>query len=224
MPISDHLILFARYPEPGTAKTRLIPALGAEGAAALYREMTEHTLNQVQQWVDLPSEGQMKSANSQVEVRFTGGTQAMMQDWLGPNWTYVAQGTGDLGDRLMRSLQAACEIGATRIVIIGTDCPELDADLLHQAFALLTQHDLVLGPALDGGYYLIGVRQFWPELFQHIAWSTAAVLQQTLAIGQQLGLQIALLPQRSDVDYPDDLAIWQRVKESTLGQGVPESA
>lgn len=222
--ILDHLILFARYPEPGTAKTRLIPALGAEGATTLYRQMAEHTISQVQQWLERQSEGQMKSATSRVEIRFAGGTEAKMQAWLGLSWTYVPQGTGDLGDRLVRSLQAACDTEGDRIVIIGTDCPELDADLLHQAFALLAHHDLVLGPAVDGGYYLIGVRQFWPELFQNIAWSTAAVLQQTLTIGQQLGLAIALLPTLSDVDYPEDLAVWQRVKASTCEQGVPESA
>lgn len=223
-PILEHLILFARYPEPGTAKTRLIPALGAEGAATLYRQMTEHTLSQVRRWVERQSGGQMKLSTRQVEIRFAGGSEVKMQAWLGPNWRYVPQGTGDLGDRLVRSLQATWETGASRIVIIGTDCPELDARLLHQAFALLAHHDLVLGPAVDGGYYLIGVRQCWPELFQNIAWSTAAVLQQTLTIGQQLGLAIALLPTLSDVDYPEDLAVWQRVKHSTEEKGVPESA
>lgn len=201
------LLLFTRYPEPGTAKTRLIPTLGAVGAAALSRQMTEHTLTHVQTL-------QHQHA-VQVEIRFAGGSVELMQHWLGPEWNYVLQGPGNLGDRLLRSLESAYQSGASRIVIIGTDCPELDAALLHRAFVALVDHDLVLGPAVDGGYYLIGVRRLIPELFTHIAWSTAAVLSQTMTVAQQLGLTIALLPPLSDVDYPADLAIWQRVNPST---------
>lgn len=210
-------MIFTRYPIPGTAKTRLIPALGAAGAADLSRQLTEHTLTQIHAC-------QSQYPDLQVEIRFAGGTSDQMQTWLGPTWRYTPQGDGDLGDRLARSVQAAIAAGATRTVIVGTDCPELDAACLQQAFHALTTHDLVLGPALDGGYYLIGLRQDWPELFQNIAWSTAAVCAQTIAIGQQLGLAIACLPTLSDIDEPADLAIWQRVQAARDSPGVPESA
>lgn len=210
-------MIFTRYPIPGTAKTRLIPALGAAGAADLSRQLTEHTLTQIHAC-------QSQYPDLQVEIRFAGGTSDQMQTWLGPTWRYTPQGDGDLGDRLARSVQAAIAAGATRTVIVGTDCPELDAACLQQAFHALTTHDLVLGPALDGGYYLIGLRQDWPELFQNIAWSTAAVCAQTIAIGQQLGLAIACLPTLSDIDEPADLVIWQRVQATRRGSGVPESA
>lgn len=193
----EKLIIFARYPEAGRVKTRLIPALGAAGAAEFYCQMAEQTLAQARQL-----QGQR---SLQVEVCFAGGTSELMQDWLGGDLLYTAQGDGDLGERMQRSLDSAFGTGVQRSVIIGTDCPDLDAQLIEQAFQNLDQHDVVLGPAADGGYYLIGLRQSVPALFTGIAWSTAIVLQQTVNIAQELGLTIAYLPTLSDIDYPEDL-------------------
>jgi rSAM/selenodomain-associated transferase 2/rSAM/selenodomain-associated transferase 1 len=207
--VQARLIIFARYPEAGKAKTRLIPALGAEGAAALYQQMAEYLLVQVQK---------LQFAYPLcVEVRFAGGNRDLMQRWLGKDLMYTVQGEGDLGDRLARSFQAAFGAGVDQVVTIGTDCPDLDADLMQQAFQALANHDLVLGPALDGGYYLIGLQRSIPELFQGIAWSTSEVLQQTVAIAQSLNLSIAYLPPLSDVDRPEDLAIWHsKLHQATL--------
>jgi hypothetical protein len=199
--MSDRIIVFTRYPEAGKAKTRLIPVLGAEGAAALHQQLTEHTLIQVQQF--------QQQAPISVEVRFAGGDQVLMQAWLGPDLCYVSQGEGDLGDRMARSFQTAFAAGERRTLIIGTDCPDLDAKILIQAFAALEHTDLILGPAIDGGYYLIGLRRPIPELFVGIAWSTAQVRQRTIEIAEQLGLAIALLPPLSDIDTPADLQTWQ---------------
>ena len=134
-----------------------------------------------------------------------------MQSWLGPDLQVQRQGEGDLGDRLSQAFQTAFAEGKEAAIVLGTDCPELDAALLEQAFQELQLHDLVLGPASDGGYYLLGLRQPVPELFANIPWSTSTVLSQTLAIAEQLGLSIALLPTLSDVDYPEDLEVWYRV-------------
>jgi len=202
--VSDRLILFTRYPQPGKAKTRLIDALGESGAATLSQQMTEHTLAQV---------NQLQARHSvSVEIRFADGSVSLMQQWLGETWVYIPQGEGDLGDRLIRALESAFQSGSERIVIIGSDCPELDASLLQQAFTHLRQHDLVIGPAIDGGYYLIGLRRFVPELLTGITWSTSQVFAQTLKIAVELNLSIAQLPTLSDVDYPQDLEIWQRVR------------
>ena len=198
--MQQKLIVFTRYPEPGKAKTRLIPALGEAGAAALSRHMTEHTLTQVQQL-------SLKETLS-VEVCFAGGTVDLMRQWLGQGWIYTHQGEGDLGDRMARSLQTAFNSGVQRTIIIGTDCPDLNNSLLETAFQALDTHDLVLGPTVDGGYYLIGLSRFIPELFTGIAWSTSTVLPQTLTIAETLRLAIAQLPKLSDVDYPEDLAVW----------------
>ena len=203
----NHLIIFTRYPEAGKAKTRLIPALGPEGAAELHRQMAEHTVAQARSL-------QARSEPVSVEVRFAGGSAEQMQAWLGGDLQLQPQSEGGLGDRMAQAFQSAFTAGASAAIVIGTDCPDLDADLLEKAFQELRQHDLVLGPANDGGYYLIGLRRSIPDLFQGVAWSTAAVLQQTVAIGEGLGLTIARLPTLSDVDYPADLEIWQRVVEA----------
>ena len=204
--MTERLIIFTRYPRPGKAKTRLIPALGAEGAATLQRQMTEHTLAQVKNLAPALS----------VEIWFADDPSAhrQMQDWLGTEWFYQSQGEGNLGDRLITASQSAFAADLDRVVIIGTDCPGLDADRITQAFQALQNHDLVLGDATDGGYYLIGLRRSIPELFQGIDWGTSAVRQQTVAIAHQLKLTVAHLPVLSDIDYPEDLPVWQAVLDA----------
>lgn len=197
--MAERLIIFTRYPESGLTKTRLIPTLGAKGAATLQQQMTEYTLSKVRE-LHRPLS---------VEVWFTGGSLSMIQDWLGTNIVYQPQGEGDLGERIARSLSVAFQSGMERVVIIGTDCPDLNANLLTKAFHQLHSHDLVLGPALDGGYYLIGLRCFILELFTNINWGTAEVLPQTVAIAKKLELSIAYLPQLADVDRPEDLPVWE---------------
>lgn len=197
----EHLIIFTRYPEPGKTKTRLIPALGAEGAADLQRQMTEYTLWQAKELQNLRSVS--------IEVRYDGGQQQLMQDWLGYDIVCRSQGKGDLGSRMTRSHEFAVKSGIDHVVIIGTDCPGLNAEVMAQAFHQLhLAHDLVLGPAMDGGYYLIGLSRLLPELFIGISWGTAEVFQQTVAIAQKLNLSIAYLTPLADVDRPEDLSIW----------------
>lgn len=201
----ERLIVFSRYPEPGKTKTRLIPALGAEQAATLQRQMTEHTLTQVRKlYFQRPFT---------VEVRFAGGDINLMSQWLGDDLFYQPQGEGDLGTRMARSLCLAFEDNVNYALIIGTDCPGLNAFLLQEAFELLQLCDLVLGPALDGGYYLLGLKSFIPELFIGINWGTAEVLQQTVAIAQQLNLSINYLPSLADVDRPEDLSVWEQIRK-----------
>jgi uncharacterized protein len=187
------LIIFTRYPVPGQAKTRLIPALGATGAADLQRRMTAWTIATAQQ-TPYP-----------IQIQFCGGTIDELRSWLGDKLSYVAQSTGDLGDRMAQAFDQGFGAGHDRVVIIGTDCPGIDRAILDQAFTALASHDLVLGPAADGGYYLIGLRRSIPELFQSIAWSTATVRAQTLEIATELNLTYALLSELSDIDRPEDL-------------------
>ncbi|WP_315790562.1 TIGR04282 family arsenosugar biosynthesis glycosyltransferase [Fischerella sp. JS2] len=199
----QHLIIFTRYPEPGLTKTRLIPALGTEGAANLQRQMTEYTLSKVREL--------QKAIAISVEVRFSGGNLELMQNWLGTNLIYQPQGEGDLGKRMGRSLLNAFNEGARQVVIIGTDCPGVNSQILTQAFLELQQCEIVLGPAVDGGYYLIGLQCPFLELFVDINWGTSQVLQQTVAICHQLNLSVAFLPSLADVDRPEDLSIWEQI-------------
>jgi rSAM/selenodomain-associated transferase 1 len=196
------LIVFTRYPEPGKTKTRMIPLLGSEGAATLQRQMTEHTLAQVKQL--------QNQYPISIEVYFAGGNPQLMEDWLGSNIVYQRQGEGDLGFRMVSALQSAFNNGSSGVVIIGTDCPGLNSQIMEQAFAVLANHDIVLGPAQDGGYYLIGLRRLIDELFSGISWGTSEVLQQTVEIAKQIDLAIAYLPTLADVDRPEDLPVWKQ--------------
>jgi rSAM/selenodomain-associated transferase 2/rSAM/selenodomain-associated transferase 1 len=209
MPINfkKHLIVFTRYPEPGTTKTRLIPLIGAEGAAALQRKMTEHTLSQVKRL--------STSHELAVEIRYEGGDKNLMQTWLGQDFEYRPQGSGDLGLRMKRSFQDAFRAGATKAVIIGTDIPDITNVIIQKAFDVLQQKNMALGPAKDGGYYLIGLQKnslskAIPDLFSGINWGTGDVLEKTIEIAKHSGLSFTLLDVLKDVDHPEDLMIWER--------------
>ncbi|MFB2980672.1 TIGR04282 family arsenosugar biosynthesis glycosyltransferase [Microseira sp. BLCC-F43] len=195
----ERLIVFTRYPEPGKAKTRLIPVLGAEGAANLHRQMTEYTISQVRQ---LQTDRVVS-----IEVYFTGSEAAACQNWLGSDLIYHPQGEGDLGLRMAKAFEAAFSSGIDSAIIIGTDCPSLKAELIAEAFQKLDQNDLVLGPATDGGYYLIGLRRLIPELFVGINWGNSEVFQKTVQIANNLKLAVAYLTFLSDIDRPEDLEI-----------------
>ncbi|MEX0745483.1 MAG: TIGR04283 family arsenosugar biosynthesis glycosyltransferase [Phycisphaeraceae bacterium] len=203
--VRQRLLVFTRYPEPGTTKTRLIPALGAEGAAEFQRQMTRHTLRAARRW--------QVHAGSEIEVRFAGGDAAAMGTAFGDDLQYTGQGEGSLGQRLHGAFHDTLEGSADAAIAIGTDCPSLDETVLSEAFAALQTHDVVIGPATDGGYYLIGLRRAVPELFQDIDWGTERVLAQTKAVAKRLGLRVAWLKERADVDEPSDLCVWQSVQQ-----------
>ena len=210
MKLIQRLIIVSRYPEAGKTKTRLIPALGPEGAADLQRQMTEHSL---QQAIALAGLSHFSPETLDVEIRFAGGNKEKMQAWLGEkvpdDWqekiTYKSQGEGDLGDRMLRAFTEAFNAGIQQVVTIGIDCPDIDASRLNQAFEELQERDLTLGQAADGGYYLIGLSRLIPELFAGIDWGSDRVLSQTLAIVENLGISSKLLPELADIDRPDDL-------------------
>ena len=146
-----------------------------------------------------------------VDVRFAGVTVDKMEAWLGPDWTYLDQGEGDLGDRLIRAFQSAFDRGAKAVIAIGIDCPGVTADVLAQAYEQLINHDGVIGPANDGGYYLIGLSRPIPELFNGIDWGTETVRASTLTIAKTLGIAMTQLAPLSDVDRPEDLIVWQQM-------------
>lgn len=201
---SQRLIVFTRYPEPGRVKTRLIPLLGAEGAADLHLRMTRHTL---------AAAANLRSCRSEVEVvvRFTGGTPSQMQRLYGDQWGFEEQGEGDLGARLERAITDAFAGGRTEVVVVGSDCPELTTQTLEDAFGALRSSDVVIGPALDGGYYLVGLSRMAAGIFGGIPWGTERVLRETLRAALRLKLTLRLLPTLRDVDRPDDLGVWERV-------------
>lgn len=192
--------IFARAPVPGAVKTRLIPALGAEGAAALQAKLLFRTL-------------EMATRASMAPVQLWCAPDcrhAAFQDWPGVS-RHVQQGA-DLGERMAHALAAGLR-SAQRVVLIGTDCPALDANGLHQAIARLADHDVVLGPAEDGGYVLVGWRR--PvALFAGIDWGSEQVLDQTRARLRAAGASWHELPVLWDVDRPADVARLARFQNS----------
>ncbi len=207
----NRIIVLSRLPQPGNTKTRMIPALGPEGAADLQRQMTRRTLATVDRAAG--------SIECESEVRHTGGTSEQMAEVFGANRRYIGQGEGDLGERLQRAFADAFTVGMHRAVCIGSDCPSLSHDLLGEALRRLADHDLVIGPATDGGYYLIGMNQPRPDLFNGVEWGTETVLAQTLARAESLGLRVHQLAELPDVDEPTDLEHWQQV--SAGGDATP---
>jgi rSAM/selenodomain-associated transferase 2/rSAM/selenodomain-associated transferase 1 len=200
------IIIFTRYPEPGTTKTRMIPELGPEGAAELQRQMTEHIKAQVDELCTCQPFA--------VEIRYEGGNDNLMAQWLGQGVNYCRQGSGDIGLRMGRALQDAFEQGCKTVLIIGSDIPDITPGIMQIAFDKLEQKDLVLGPAADGGYYLIGVkrntfRHWHPQIFKNVSWGTERVLPETLCIAKKLNLKFSLLDILRDVDRPEDLGVWQ---------------
>lgn len=190
--------IFTRYPVSGQAKTRMIPALGPEGAARLHQRLAERAVA-----VAREVRGERGVA---VTVWSTGGCHRDFRAWLGPDLCFRDQGSGDLGERMRDAIAQALARGAARALVVGTDVPGIRADTLRQAFDLLADHDVALGPAGDGGYYLIGMNRCHPELFTGIDWGSEHVAEQTRAAIRRLGLTVAELPVLDDIDRPEDLA------------------
>lgn len=201
----EKIIIFTRYPEPGRTKTRLIPVLGAEGAADLQRRMTEHVLAQVQ---DLAARREVG-----LEICYEGGDEAFLRKWLGKRFSYCEQRAGDLGTRMHEAFKDAFLGGNDRVLLVGTDVPGLSDKLLETALEDLCYHDVVLGPARDGGYYLVGLKGPAPSLFSEIPWGTQEVLARTVGIARKNGLSVKLVEVMLDVDRPEDLEVWARNQE-----------
>jgi rSAM/selenodomain-associated transferase 1 len=187
--------MFAKYWEPGRAKTRLAATIGDDAAAELARLFLETLLLRFQDVADTRV------------VAFTPPQRREAFSAIAPAaWQLEPQGEGDLGQRMRRFLDGSLRDGAGRVVLIGSDSPTLEASLIQQAFQRLADHDVVLGPSTDGGYYLIGVADRVPDLFEGIAWSTPRVWDQTVERLERIGCRYATLPLWYDVDQQSDLA------------------
>jgi uncharacterized protein len=194
----EALVMLARLPEPGKAKTRLAPALGAEGAAALYRAFTEDLCAVLSPHFPLT----LACAPDAAQPYFRRLARRF-------GLALVAQGEGDLGAR-MRRLAAQALADVPRVVLIGSDAPTLPVELVRRAFAALGRVRVVLGPSLDGGYYLLGVRPPLPDVFTRMPWGGAQVLARTLRRLRVRGIPHTLLPWWYDVDTAADLATLRR--------------
>ena len=198
----NRICLLTRFPRLGEVKTRLVPPLSAEEALALHDRMARHTLRRA---LAVAATGEAK-----VEVRTDAAFTHAAAEWLGGGFSSRYQGEGDLGDRIRLAFGNGFSRGDKRVVVIGSDCPQMTSAHLRDALRRLSHVDLVLGPAEDGGYYLVALRsesakRSVPVLFSGIPWSTPDVIDATIEIAEKNGLTYAVLETLPDVDTLDDL-------------------
>jgi rSAM/selenodomain-associated transferase 2/rSAM/selenodomain-associated transferase 1 len=199
--------VFCKLPSPGSVKTRLAASIGDGDAVKIYKRMVQHTLEQVHKC----------NAHGRTLIFYAPETaEPAMREWLGKRHRFFPQHGGDLGDRMLDAFRRAASNGVRELLIIGTDCPGLTTSHLDQAFRALSDHDIVLGPTRDGGYFLIGADRPLPCLFKEIAWSTGAVFEQTMAIAARESLHVAQLEKLTDVDTVDDLDHYPALRKSII--------
>lgn len=184
------LVLFTRYPEAGRAKTRLIPAVGAAAAASLHRRLTERAV------------ATLRASGLPIELRTTGADPDRFATWLGDGLSPTDQGEGDLGERLDR---AAAQ---PPVILLGADVPDLQVRHLEAAALALETHPAVIGPAEDGGYYLLGLARPMPFLFDAMPWGSDRVLAETMRRLERHDVPYVLLETLADLDRPEDLTRW----------------
>jgi rSAM/selenodomain-associated transferase 1 len=200
--------VFLKAPRPGAVKTRLVPALGPDAAAALYRALAEAVVERTR---PRPGDYERLLFFTPAEARAEIGA------WF-PGETLRAQDGPDLGARMAAAFDEAFRRGADRVAVVGSDLPGLTRDDVVTALASLQDHDLVVGPSRDGGYYLIAMARPNPALFRGIAWGTGAVLSTTMERSAGLGLTVRLLDERRDIDTLDDVkAEWARIRPLVTG-------
>ena len=185
----SRILIFAKQPVPGRVKTRLIPALGADGAARLAGRMLRETVDEA------------LATGCEVELC---GEPDPRRWYQGPPVRLRAQGEGGLGARLARAARRGLDEVAG-VLLVGTDCPELDRSRLTAAAAALGAYDAVIHPAEDGGYALLGLTRFAQPLFDDIPWSTSAVFARTRERMEALGWSVLVGDTLRDIDEPEDL-------------------
>lgn len=198
------IIVFEKNPELGKVKTRLAETIGDEKALEIYR----YLLGLTHSMVDLTS-----------YHKIIYYSEFIPDDNSKGNYSFELQAEGDLGNKMSVSFLESFEKGFEKIIIIGTDCPEISPELLHQAFDVLDEKDAVIGPASDGGYYLLGMKSYHPELFQNMIWSTESVYDKTIEKFKESDLSYGVLEVLNDIDTEDD---WNAYLEKNSKEGLSD--
>jgi len=188
------LLIFIKNPILGQVKTRLASSVGDEEAMRIYKELLKHT-----RAVSLKLDATRVVCYS----HFIDAEDS----WLPQHFVPYLEEGDNLGTRMSNAFETAFQEGAEKVVVIGSDCPKISTEILGDAFKALTDHKMVIGPSMDGGYYLLGMSHYSPELFNNINWSTPSVFEETTKRAKQLQIQANILPTLSDVDYLED---WEK--------------
>lgn len=201
----DCLIIFVKYPQAGRVKTRLAKSIGKENAARLYRALVETLLKRTQ-----------SDKFRRIIFYSPCGKVKQMRGWLGGDFVFVPQKGRGLGERLAGAFRFAFKSGAKRVIAIGSDSPTLDRKLITGAFRRLKDAQCAIGPARDGGYYLIGLSSWFEGIFKGIQWSTKNVLSQTISKLKQLKTKYILLGKSFDIDsYQDIILLKEKIQEDS---------
>jgi len=196
------IALFVKPPIPGRVKTRLARDIGDAASCRIYLQLAEHTIHQIQ------------ASGIPLALFFDGDDLTLIPDcWQQAALTCIPQQEDDLGNRMAAAFSRLFADKVKQAVLVGSDIPGIDAAYLRQAFDLLADHQMVLGPALDGGYCLIGFNQgcFTESVFHNIPWSTNQVLKLTLIAAKQAGLSVGLLSPLRDIDTVEDLQYYNNL-------------
>ncbi len=200
MTANDSLIIFVKNPEKGKVKTRLAKDIGDDQALHVYHRLLQYT------------KSISKPLNSEKLVYYS---DFIDNNDLWDNMTFEKhlQNGADLGERMQNAFAEAFARGQQRVLIIGSDCVELETYMIKEAFAVLENNDVVIGPAKDGGYYLLGMRKFYPTLFENKPWSSEDLLMDTIIDLKKLNAPYYLLKTLSDIDHVEDLALMSKLPE-----------
>lgn len=205
MPDKSVILLFIKAPVMGQVKSRLAAVIGKKAALELYKSFILDIVDTIK-----------KTGHPFKICFYPPDAGAAVTSWLGRRWQFMPQQGNDLGQRMENAFTRCFSEGFERAVLIGSDLPDLTPSVLHEAITSLAENDVVIGPASDGGYYLIGFnkRTFMPRLFHGIPWSTETVFQETMAILRDSALTVHRAPQWNDVDTAEDLkALLKRNKD-----------
>jgi rSAM/selenodomain-associated transferase 1 len=190
--MDEILLIFVKNPQLGKVKTRLASTIGEEAAMNIYRRLLDFTRKTA------------AGVDCRRWVCYSDFIPAAAE-WPDAVFEKHMQSGADLGERMSKAFQAAFQSGASKVVIIGSDCPQITPEILHDAFQALDTRDFVIGPSTDGGYYLLGMRRFEPRVFEEIVWSTDTVCLLTQERIRETGGSFHLLPILTDIDTEEDL-------------------
>jgi rSAM/selenodomain-associated transferase 1 len=201
------VLVFLRAPEKGRVKTRLAREIGEEKALDLYKVLVEKMLSALE-----------KSGLDHRICFFPADKKALVKDWLGPDHIYLPQKGDDLGLRMGNALSRAFDDGAQKAILVGTDIPDIKDSHLLSALDLLDKNNVVLGPSLDGGYWLIGFqrKQFCPDLFSRVDWGTDSVFSTTIEKCRKADLSPGILPALRDIDTLADLRLFEETNPQLI--------
>lgn len=192
------LIIFLRYPKAGQVKTRLAKTTSSQFALSFYKTSVEKIISDVKKTGGI----------NRFAFYSNKDEKKLVENWLGGKLIFAAQVGDNLGERMKNAFEKVFSTGSEKVVIIGTDVPDLSKDIIEEALRILDDKDIVIGPSKDGGYYLLGMKKMYPQLFDGIEFSTDSVLRNTLNEIEKLKLNYQTLPQLQDIDTEEDLITW----------------